>query len=154
MEIERKFLVTRLPEHLERFPCRFLEQAYLSTDPVIRVRRIGGGESDRYVLTVKGDGLLSREEFELPLTEDQYGRLLARAEGNRIGKSRYRIPWEGVTIELDVFAPPFAPLVYAEVEFPDEAAARAFSPPDWFGREVTYAPAYTNAALSRRVPDT
>ena len=46
---------------------------------------------------------------------------------------------------------PFAPLVLAEVEFPDEAAANDFRPPEWFGEEVTYDPAYTNAAMSRKV---
>lgn len=150
MEIERKFLVDRPPENLEQLPKQSLEQAYLSTDPVIRVRRAGDGPDARYVLTVKGKGFLSREEFELPLNGEQYARLLSKAEGNWIAKTRYRIPWDGVTIELDVFAPPFAPLIVAEAEFPDEAAALSFHGPDWFGREVTYDPAYTNAALSRR----
>ena len=150
MEIERRFLVEHMPEKPEQYPKQYLEQAYLSTDPVIRVRQSGDGPEARYVLTCKGEGLLSREEFELPLQPEAYARLLSKAEGNRIAKTRYRIPWEGVTIELDVFAPPFAPLVVAEVEFSSEAAARAFQGPDWFGREVTYDPAYTNAALSKR----
>ena len=49
-----------------------------------------------------------------------------------------------------MFDPPFAPLVVAEVEFPSEEEAVAFQPPAWFGREVTYDPAYTNAQLSQR----
>ena len=146
MEIERKFLVRGIPEGLDRYPVRHLEQAYLSTDPVIRVRRSG----DERVLTCKGRGMLSREELELPLSEEAYGRLLAKAEGTTIVKDRWRIPWRGVTIELDVFAPPFEPLMLAEVEFPTEEDALAFQGPDWFGREVTYDPAYTNAALSVR----
>ncbi len=39
MEIERKFLVKSLPEHLERYPGYLIEQAYLTTNPVIRVRK-------------------------------------------------------------------------------------------------------------------
>ena len=148
MEIERKFLVKRLPEDLDRWPKTHLEQAYLSTEPVIRVRR----SDDAYTLTCKGAGLLAREEFELPLTEERYRRLLAKAEGTPIAKDRWRIPFGGYTIELDVFEPPFAPLMEAEVEFPSEAEAAAFQPPDWFGEEVTCDPAYTNAALSRRTP--
>lgn len=46
-------------------------------------------------------------------------------------------------------APPFAPLAMAEVEFPTAAAAHAFTPPAWFGREVTEDPAYTNAQPSQ-----
>ena len=75
MEIERKFLVETLPEHLEQYPKRRIQQAYLSTDPVVRVRRSG----EEYVLTCKGPGFLSREEQEMPLTAAAYGRLLPQA---------------------------------------------------------------------------
>ena len=129
MEIERKFLVETLPEHLEQYPKRRIQQAYLSTDPVVRVRRSG----EEYVLTCKGPGFLSREEQEMPLTAAAYGRLLAKADGTVITKDRWRIPCGPYTIELDVFEPPFAPLVMAEVEFPTEEAAMAFQPPAWFG---------------------
>ena len=40
MEIERKFLVKQIPEGCTSFPCRQIEQAYLNTDPVVRVRRV------------------------------------------------------------------------------------------------------------------
>ena len=35
-----------------------------------------------------------------------------------------------LVIELDVFAPPFAPLIMAEVEFPDIDTANAFLAPE------------------------
>ena len=147
MEIERKFLILQLPSDLEQYPKQHLQQAYLSVDPVLRIRR--GNEN--CWLTYKGPGLLAREEHEFPLSTEAYERLLAKAEGHVITKDRYCIPYEGYTIELDVFQPPFAPLMLAEVEFPDEAAAHAFQPPAWFGEEVTYDAAYSNAALSRKV---
>ena len=34
MEIERKYLIHKLPDHLEAYPHRTLEQAYLCTEPV------------------------------------------------------------------------------------------------------------------------
>lgn len=37
MEIERKFLIKQIPEGCTSFPCRQIEQAYLNTDPVVRV---------------------------------------------------------------------------------------------------------------------
>ncbi|MBQ7777988.1 MAG: DUF1653 domain-containing protein [Oscillibacter sp.] len=147
MEIERKFLVKTMPERLEQYPCRRIEQVYLSTKPVIRARRM----DDAYILTCKGKGLLTREEHELFLDVEEYGELLKRAEGTPIAKNRYLIPYGDHTIELDVFDPPFAPLVVAEVEFFSEEEAAAFTPPDWFGEDVTGDPAYTNAALSRRL---
>lgn len=149
MEIERKFLVKALPDVLERYPKKRIEQAYISTKPVIRVRR----SNDDFFLTCKGQGLLSREEHELRLTEAEYQRLLVKAEGTVIMKDRYLIPWQEYTIELDVFDVPFAPLVLAEVEFPTEDAALAFQPPEWFGEDVTYDSGYTNAALSRKAEE-
>ena len=146
MEIERKFLVLHLPKDLGDYPHDTIEQGYLCTDPVVRVRRQG----ESYVLTYKGPGLMVREEYNLPLSESGYAHLLAKADGTPITKERYRIPFQGHTIELDIFARPFAPLVLAGVEFDTEEAAKAFTPPDWFGREVTGDPAYTNANLSRR----
>ena len=122
MEIERKFLVDEPPKELERYPCKRIEQAYIATEPVIRVRRAG----ERYVLTCKGRGLLAREEHELPLTESAYRRLLTKAEGTTIAKDRYCIPCGEYTIELDVFDAPFAPLMLAEVEFPTEDSKANF----------------------------
>lgn len=146
MEIERKFLVANLPDHLDRFPHSHLEQGYLSVSPALRIRR----HDDKYIFTFKnGDGL-SREEFEAPLTEESFLHLKTKTDGNWIEKTRYFIPAEGgLTIELDVFHGSLAPLVYAEVEFPSEAAANAFIPPVWFGKDVTLLPEYQNSALSR-----
>ncbi len=161
MEIERKFTVRNLPENLADYPYHKIEQAYLNTDPVVRIRR----QDDDYYLTYKGKGLLAREEYNLPLNRDSYYHLREKADGNVISKKRYVIPIGHPTftsdysedidpnslfVELDLFDPPFAPLVIAEVEFPDEAAANAFLPFDWFDQDVTQDPAYHNSVLSRR----
>lgn len=146
-EIERKFLVKYLPENLGEYPCVRIEQGYLCTDPVVRVRRKG----EEFWLTCKGPGLLTREEFELPLSEQAFLSLMGKSEGRVIRKDRYLIPWGRYTVELDVFDEPIAPLVVAEVEFPSEEEAAAFEPPHWFDRDVTGEPEYTNAALSRGI---
>ena len=91
MEIERKFLIRQMPEDLDCYPHTPMEQAYISTEPVIRIRRSG----EAYWLTCKGPGLLKREEFELSLTEKEYGALLLKTEGAPIVKDRYEIPMGG-----------------------------------------------------------
>ena len=88
MEIERKFLVKELPGELAQYPKHRIQQAYISTDPVLRLRQW----DDRYILTYKGPGLLAREEHEFPLTPEAYVRLLAKTEGTPITKDRYCIP--------------------------------------------------------------
>lgn len=162
MEIERKFTIKELPENLSDYPCRIIEQAYLNTDPVIRIRR----EDDRYYMTYKGKGLMAREEYNLPLNAESYAHLLPKADGNVISKKRYLIPldrscrrkdaaaqtenWQPM-IELDLFAAPFDGLIIAEVEFPSIETANTFLPPAWFDEDVTNDPAYHNSNLSRRV---
>ena len=54
-----------------------------------------------------------------------------------------------LTAELDLFSGELAGLVILEVEFPSVEAAVSFTPPAWFGRDVTEDPAYHNSAISR-----
>ena len=147
MEIERKFTVKELPANLAGYPSKRIEQGYLCTKPVLRVRRKG----DEYWLTYKGEGLLVREEHEFPLDEEAYRHLLVKADGRIITKNRYHIPCGEYTIELDVFDGDLAPLVIAEVEFPSVEAAQAFAPPPWFDKDVTEDPAYSNSNLSKKI---
>lgn len=147
MEIERKFLIDTLPENLSDYPCHQLEQGYLCTEPVVRIRR----ENDDYYLTYKSKGLMVREEYNLPLTKESYEHLLPKIDGILISKKRYLIPLpENLTIELDVFEGELTPLYLAEVEFDSEEAANAFIPPKWFGTDVTYSSEYHNSTLSRK----
>ena len=146
MEIERKFLVLTLPERLDTFPCRIIEQGYLSTDPVIRIRK----DNEKYELTYKSKGLMTRQEYNLPLTREAYCHLLKKIDGRLIRKRRYMIPLrEGLTAELDLFEGELAPLTLAEVEFLDEAPAASFVPPAWFGEDVTFSGKYHNSSLSQ-----
>lgn len=113
----------------------------------MRVRRA----DDKFTLTYKGRGLMVREEYNLPLTEEAYQHLRAKADGILIHKIRYNIPYkEKYTIELDVFLDDLAPLILAEVEFSTEEEANAFLPPDWFGEDVTFSTEYHNSTLSRK----
>lgn len=160
MEIERKFTIQTLPANLSSYPCHIIEQAYLNISPVIRIRQ----ENDQYYLTCKGQGLMAREEYTLPLDAAAYKHLLSKADGNVITKKRYLIPLEHpkftddylpvkmpqLVIELDIFDAPFAPLIIAEVEFGSIEMANAFLPPDWFDQEVTHNPAYHNSNMSRQ----
>ncbi len=146
MEIERKYLIKTLPEQLETYPCQHIEQGYLNTDPVVRIRR----SDDSYTLTYKGSGFLVREEYNLPLNEEAFSHLKEKIDGRLIQKRRYLIPYDDShTIELDVFEGDLAPLQLAEVEFATEDEANAFVPPAWFGEDVTFSAAYHNSSLSR-----
>lgn len=151
-EIERKFTVSRetADSYMSRmrngeFSCHEIEQAYLTVNPVVRVRR----SDDEYYMTYKGSGLMSREEYNLPLTKEAYDTLSSKADGNVIKKTRILIPYEKYTIELDVFKAPFEDVIIAEVEFDSEDEANNFEAPDWFIEDVTNDRRYHNSNMSR-----
>ena len=146
MEIERKFTIKKLPD-LSNTPASHIVQAYLNTDPVIRIRK----EDDSYYMTHKGKGLLSREEYNLPLNEDAFNHMLPKADGIIISKMRYRIPYQSHTIELDIFEKELEPLILAEVEFDSEEEAHSFLMPDWFDTDVTMDSRYHNSNLSKGI---
>lgn len=146
MEIERKYLVTAPPENLSSYPFKNIEQGYLCTEPVVRIRR----SDNTYTLTYKGKGLMIREEHNLPLTKEAFLHLREKTDGRMIEKRRYLIPFQDIyTIELDIFSGPLSPLMLAEVEFATEEEANAFCPPAWFGEDVTFSTRYHNSVLSQ-----
>lgn len=144
MEIEKKFLIRDMPKDLSGYPHSQIEQAYLNAEPVLRIRR----KDDKYILTYKSKGMMVRMEEEFPLDEQAYLHLRDKADGQVISKTRYFIPYDEHTIELDVFHGGMAPLVMAEVEFPTEEDANGFVPPEWFGREVTFEKKYHNVNMA------
>ena len=157
MEIERKYLLDQLPENLTSYPCKKIEQGYLSTEPVVRIRK----QDDTYYLTYKSKGLMTREEYNLPLTKESYEHLKEKVDGRIIHKTRYVIPMSCVCpenadfcstplfLELDIFHDDLAPLILAEIEFPDEETANTYPAPQWLGEDVTFSSAYHNSTLSR-----
>jgi len=151
MEIERKYLLNSIPFELTQFDKTELSQTYISTDPAIRLRKSVSNTTEKHTLTIKSDGLLEREEFELALTIEQYERLLLKAETNPINKTRHTIPLNKTLIaELDVFHGYLDGLLMVEVEFENQSEANSFIPPSWFGKDVTFDPLFTNTMLARR----
>ncbi|MEA4816899.1 MAG: adenylate cyclase [Lachnospiraceae bacterium] len=145
MEIERKFIVEKIGVNLNTCEFKEVEQYYISYSPVIRIRKIG----NKLMLTVKGKGHMAREEFEMELSEEEFGCLLKKAETGVVIKRRYYIDYNEYTIELDIYRERLSGLITAEVEFTSIEEAMRFSPPEWFSKEVTNDKRYKNAELSR-----
>lgn len=146
-EIERKFLLDGIPDGVVDHPREAIDQGYLAVgeDVEVRVRRRGAVTS----LTVKAGGGRVRVEEEVPIDGRRFAALWPLTEGRRIRKDRYAIPLPGgLVAEVDVYREELAGLVTAEVEFGSEAAAEAFEPPSWIGRDVTEDPRYKNRALA------
>lgn len=156
MEIEKKYLFDELPGKESDFPCDHMMQAYISRDPVIRIRSIEKAGGDKaYVLTIKGEGLTMREEHELKMTKEQFDNLLPKTSGKVIDKLRYRIPLgiyaegEELVAEADCFLGDHQGLRIVEVEFPSEEAMNDFKKPAWFKEDVSGDNRYHNSELSK-----
>lgn len=148
-EIERKFLV-----HRERLPelkdGARLVQGYLAFEPTVRVRTDEGPQGQKAYLTIKGEGLVGRDEFEYSIPFDHAEALLELCHASLIAKTRYRLEVQDqpdLAWEVDVFEGDNAGLIVAELEMP--SADHPFIRPDWLGEDVTLDPAYKNSALAR-----
>lgn len=153
MEIEKKYKIKYMPQEAGTCPKKVIEQGYLCTSPVLRIRK----SNEDYILTYKsrfglpkGDGTVKVcNEEEMPLDEMGYRHLREKIDGKLIQKVRYLIPLkEGFTAELDVFGGNLEGLVIVEVEFSSQQEAQNFIPPDWFGEDVTSDKRYTNKELA------
>jgi CHAD domain-containing protein/CYTH domain-containing protein len=149
IEIERKFLLSRLPEAAEGAERVDIDQGYLPGERIReRIRRTRNGQDTRWFRTLKlGTGLV-RQETEEETTEAVFEAMWPLTEGRRVQKRRYHIPDGELVWEVDQFDD--RNLVLAEVELPSED--HVATPPEWLApcivREVTDDPDYQNVNLA------
>jgi len=143
MEIERKFLVNVEKLPTERLFSARIVQGYLSLNPLVRVRLsssvVVGNE-----LTIKGKGLISREEWSFPLSREIAQKMLAMCP-LRLEKTRHRLlnsPWE-----VDEFHGHLQGFWLAEIELDSED--QEYGKPEWVGEEVSLDPRFQNVNLAR-----
>ncbi len=145
-EIERRFLADRYYDYTAFNSTRII-QAYISTDPLraVRVRMDG----DKAFITIKGgsmSGGAMRYEWEQEISRKDARELMFLRSGHLVEKTRYRIPAERHTFEVDCFSGANEGLVVAEVEL--TRIDEPFERPIWLGEEITGEMKYSNLALS------
>ena len=147
VEIERKFLVTDAAWRQSCSGGVLIRQGYLALGPPTAVRvRIAGERATLNVKTATMD--IARDEFEydIPLS-DADAMLDALHARHIIEKTRYRVPHDELTWEVDEFHGENKGLTIAEIEL--DRVDQAFSAPEWVGDEVSHDPRYLNTHLSR-----
>lgn len=145
LEIERKFLMEGFPIGLEVLSEVDTEQGYVSFEPETRVRRTVDKKTGKVEcrLTIKSEGELTRTELETDISEDFYYDVADFLGVTMIQKDykKYRLgEWK---LEVSCVDPGTSrEFYYGEIEFPTEEDARAFEPPKFLGREITFAEDY------------
>ncbi|HPD96656.1 MAG: CYTH domain-containing protein [Bacteroidales bacterium] len=146
-EIERKFLVKGEFKSLATKATR-ITQGYLSSVPERTVRvRVKG---EKGYITIKGIGSqsgASRFEWEKEIPVEDVNELLKICEPGIIDKTRYIIPFDNHTFEVDEFYGENEGLILAEVELGSENEACKM--PVWIGQEVTGDTRYYNSMLMK-----
>lgn len=145
MEIERKFLVNEIPS-LSGLRYSKITQGYISFSPETRIRKM----DDKYYLTKKGEGMVVREEIENEVLKSEGEKYFEQVISNLIIKTRYYIPYDKHTIELDIYEGIFKGLIVAEVEFESLDEANLFTPPTWFGEDISNNIEYRNKILATK----
>lgn len=150
-EIERKWKID--PLHLDYLEgCEYykIEQGYITNvvNKSVRVRKYG----PHAFLTIKGETEgITRSEFEYRIPwEDAVEMFETMCGDHYIVKKRYLFKYHGHTLEVDVFEGNNEGLVLAEVEFKSVEEAEAFTPPAWFGEDVSEDSRYYNACLAKK----
>lgn len=133
MEIEKKFKLMRpVPVGIL---CKAIsvKQGYLIAGSVeLRLRKIG----DDYFITIKGDGTISRNEWETETPSWVFDALWSHTEGRRLQKTRYFAEHDGLTLEIDEYHDALAGLWTLECEFATQAEANSFVLPAWAATAV------------------
>lgn len=152
MEIERKWLIDKdnIPYNLNDYDHLDIEQAYISFSPTIRIRKISN--KNEYILTIKSKSKddISRQEYEINISEKEYEDLLKKKEGIIISKTRYMIPVDSYIYEIDLFNNEYEGLAYLEIEFNSIEEANEYKEPSWVLKDVTHEHGYSNSFLARK----
>ena len=150
LEIERKYLLSSLPEEVRRHEVVEIAQGYLPGARLReRLRRITAPTGTTYLRTLKAGRGLTRIEVEEETNAEVFETLWPLTEGSRVLKRRYTVADGPLHWEIDEFLD--RPLVLAEVELP--SADQIPEPPEWLRphlvREVTGEDAYVNINLAK-----
>jgi uridine kinase/CYTH domain-containing protein len=143
IEIERKFLVKKMPD-LSSVPHKEIKRGYLRIGSDGSETRVSQTGNDFTLTTKVGrEPVNGRLEDNHRISYDAFTREIWKARKKTVAKERYYIPYtdpksgKDHTIELDMFKGKLLGLVMAEVEFKTCEDRDGFTPPAWFGAEVT-----------------
>ncbi len=170
LEIERKWVVdgAKIPspitDNLSTFPHQELRQVYAKSG---RMREVKKNGNVTYIQTNKTGKGVERIEIEKEIDQSVFDEAWKDASLPRVTKTRYKIPFDGYTIELDTFHDNGNNLddhMVAEIEFKTRGAADEFAKglenneivfngvnmKKWLARDVSDVEGYGNSDFAKK----
>jgi CYTH domain-containing protein len=136
IELELTYLAKELPKDLKKCTSKEIIDIYFPKDvphSVLRLRKNG----DKYQMTKKEpiDGQDSSRMLEqtIILNELEFHALKV-AEGKKVRKQRYYLPFQGFIAEVDVFKDALEGLVLIDFEFKNDEEKLKFEMPPFLPR--------------------
>lgn len=151
-EIEKKFLIKKLPNDINKYPKKEIIQWYFKdkNNKTVRIRKISMKGKTEYFQTIKKWHWLIKKEQEEKINKETFDKLWKKVSNQYLQKTRYYIPYQNKTIELDIFDWKLDWTILAEVEFSSYLQSKKFIVPDWFGPEISNNKKFSNANLAKK----
>lgn len=139
LEQELTYLAARIPDGLQQCKHVKMHDVYFpaaAEHAFVRVRQ----KDSSYEFTKKTSadptnaGIMLEENVSL--TKEEF-EALAKGDGRGLQKTRYYLPYQGFTAEVDIFEGDLQGLVIIEFEFKNRADMDAFVQPDFCLADVT-----------------
>ncbi len=135
-EIERRFTLDRSDaintlEHAEDAELGVVRHIYLHDAEDELELRVSQGVNG-YTATLKNKGTVERSELEVPISAQAY-----EAYNDSLAVVEKLVVEMDNGYEIGMFKGALSWLSLVELEFTSHEASEAFTPPDWFGTEVT-----------------
>lgn len=143
---ERRFLLTQIPGHVNDLRSTTIQRGYFCNKSSCEILIEKRGWKHFQIIHTKKNK--KRKTLTIQISRKQFKLLWEGTLDSRIFKTEITTQSTIGSIHIDAYLKDLRGLIIAKVNFPDRHSAQAFSPPDWFGAEITYDKRFYDQALA------
>lgn len=142
IERERAFLIKKLPSNIKNCKPKLMRMGDFYNPNVSEANRIDNlnirSRGDKYEIRKKeGDNEYEKIEHSINITKEEFD-LLMTITTQKHEKYYFEYPlFNNLIAEIDIYIGKLKGYARVEVEFNNAKEQEGFTPPDWFGPEIT-----------------
>jgi len=142
IELERVFLIKELPNDLDQYKPIIMKVGVFYDSNELGANRVDHlnirQKDDKYEIRKKeGDSEYKKLEHTIYITKEEFDLLMTVAT-QKHEKNLYLYPIDdSYESEIDIYLGKLTGYARVEVEFKNEEDMENFTPPEWFGHEIT-----------------